>query len=135
MKRDAWAEKAHITQQAQPPVYDTGNSNHAGNSGYVTTESMRTKPIFTTFDAWQAAYLDVLQIPYLRCEYLNGRPRFYFDNAGDAAWMAGKDFRNGEDALVPISRFRQSYRFMQHEISLAREKGVSYGNDSTPSAA
>lgn len=95
------------------------------------------KPTYSTFDCWQAAYLDLLQIPYLSCTFRNGRPRWFFDNANDAAWKAGSAFRDSadEDGLVPIRRYRQSYRYMQQQVNLAREKGVSYGTDINDSAA
>lgn len=129
MKTENWANKA------ANDYYDTGigqdvtetPATEGGPAGQ--TWRVHKKPYWVK-DAWQAAYLDVQQIPFLSCELTReGKPRWYFDNDDDRAFLAGKDFWGGE-VTVPLQQYRQSYRHMLNQLTAAREatnreRGVS----------
>jgi hypothetical protein len=72
---------------------------------------MAHKDTYSTYDAWQAAYLDAMGIPLLECTInADGRATWHFANDDDAAWMAGMEYRHGDNAVVPAKAYKQAFR-------------------------
>jgi hypothetical protein len=92
--------------------------------GETTATAMGHKDTYNTYDPWQAAYLDAMGIPLLECT-INEQRRatWIFANDDDAAWMAGMEYRQGDNAVVPAREYKQSFRRMLDVANAMREAG------------
>jgi hypothetical protein len=83
---------------------------------------MAHKDTYNTYDAWQAAYLDAMGIPLLECRInADRRATWIFANDDDAAWMAGMEYRQGDNAVVPARAYKQSFRRVLDAANAMRE--------------
>lgn len=89
------------------------------------------RPIFRTADIWQAAYALTYGIRLMRTTVdVDGHATWELDNAEEAAWKAGMEFRrSGDLAVVPIQRFRACHRYLARQAAIARKEGSV---DATP---
>lgn len=94
-----------------------------------TVNGMGHKDTYSTYDPWQAAYLDAMGIPLLECPInAQGRATWIFANDDDAAWMAGMEYRHGDNALVPAQAYKQSFRRMLDVANAMREGHYEHHN-------
>jgi len=90
---------------------------------------MNNRTTYYTWDAWQAAYLDVMGLLLLECRFnAQGQAIWVFANEDDAAWLAAMEYRTSDTATVPAKQYKLSFRRMMDVRNAMREVNHGHSN-------